>query len=155
MASYAQLQLTIRPDTQYATVFLEGHPVATATRRRVYENGPAWTVHGLDGVLMGQVDESVVPVRSAIRRLVWEALQPTGPLVFDREAYSYPAAATLLVALGMPGGDVRPGNPGWLLVFAGDDWVGYRLTGADLERCAREAGLVPPSKVSDDPGSLG
>lgn len=46
------IQLCITPATQYATAWAHGKPVATAVRRKVYAQGPAWQVFGLQGNLL-------------------------------------------------------------------------------------------------------
>lgn len=47
-----KVELEITNADQYATAYLDGKPVATVQRRRVYEKGPAWKVYATDGSLM-------------------------------------------------------------------------------------------------------
>lgn len=60
MFSPSDFDVTIRPDTQYATVYMIGHgceerPVASITRRRFGETGPAFRVY-MNGVHIGATD---------------------------------------------------------------------------------------------------
>lgn len=46
------LELEIDGATQYATLYVNGRPVATFQRRRVYEAGPLWRAFDTNGVLV-------------------------------------------------------------------------------------------------------
>jgi hypothetical protein len=46
----AELELTIDDATQWATIYRDGRPIATAQRRRVLDRtSPDWQIFGLDG----------------------------------------------------------------------------------------------------------
>lgn len=61
--------------------------------------------------------------------LSWEPWLP-----FDRETYTHDQAAALLISLGIPNGDIRPAaRSGLILLWGGDAWGGYTLTGQGLE----------------------
>lgn len=70
----ANITLDITPATQYATAYVDGHPVATAQRRRIYQRGPAWKLYRLDGGLYCSA-YSETGLRKAVLRMVRKAGQ--------------------------------------------------------------------------------
>src|SRR3546814_96190 len=64
-----KIDLTIRPDTQFATAYDPdtGKPLATAIRRRVYAKGPAWRVYLVNSDSVLFTAESGFAVRRNLR----------------------------------------------------------------------------------------
>ena len=69
-----KIHLEIYSDTQYATAYCEGKPVATVARRRVYDyNAPAWKAYATDGTLLFEQQRPCVP--EYLARRIGKALE--------------------------------------------------------------------------------
>lgn len=65
------LTAELASDSQYVTIELNGRPVATAQRARVYSTEPAWTVYALNGAKLGAVNyRTVLANQAGVRRIV-------------------------------------------------------------------------------------
>jgi hypothetical protein len=56
-----------RPSDSYVTAYRDGRVIGTATRARVYSNGPAWTFHNADGSEAFKARSEFMLIRALIR----------------------------------------------------------------------------------------